>query len=266
VDRVAVRGVCYRSHARLLLRLHGELAPASLRVASFAALPPKHLLAASPLEARAAHSANEAQMQFTPFPKMGRLTRECVITEKIDGTNAQVQIVSRCSCSSYATVGCSDCPRESLVIAERDGLLMFAGSRTRYITPTDDNFGFAAWVATNADALWALGPGQHFGEWWGSKIQRGYGLDERRFSLFNTARWSDPTVRPACCDVVPVLYSGLFGERHVSNMLAKLVNEGSQAAPGFMDPEGIVIYHTATGTMFKKTIKGDEVPKGRQAA
>ena len=55
-----------------------------------------------------------------------------------------------------------------------------------------------------------LGVGQHFGEWWGFGIQRGYGLHERRFSLFNTGRWSDPAVRPACCGVVPVLADGDF--------------------------------------------------------
>ena len=29
---------------------------------------------------------------FIEFPKMARLTRECIITEKIDGTNAQIAI------------------------------------------------------------------------------------------------------------------------------------------------------------------------------
>ena len=32
-----------------------------------------------------------------------------------------------------------------------------------------------------------------------------------------------------------------------------------------MDPEGIGIYHTAIGTMFKKTIKGDEEGKHADA-
>lgn len=29
---------------------------------------------------------------FQEFPKMARLSRECVITEKIDGTNAQILV------------------------------------------------------------------------------------------------------------------------------------------------------------------------------
>lgn len=32
---------------------------------------------------------------------------------------------------------------------------------------------------------------------------------------------------------------------------------GSAAAPGFMDPEGVVVYVAAARTLFKKTIKGD---------
>jgi hypothetical protein len=32
-------------------------------------------------------------MVFESFPRMARLSRECVISEKIDGTNAQIAIV-----------------------------------------------------------------------------------------------------------------------------------------------------------------------------
>lgn len=205
-------------------------------------------------------------MTFEEFPKMGRLTRECVITEKIDGTNAQVHIVA----TDTPTVGID----ESFVIARNhDGGIMLAGSRTRYIVPAADNFGFAAWVKAHAAELWTLGEGRHYGEWWGAGIQRRYGIDEKRWSLFNVARWADerdrekfPIDRPACCHVVPVLYRGLFSPNVAENMIAKLTHEGSFAAPGFMDPEGIVIYHTAIGTMFKKTIKGDDQPKSKQRA
>ena len=37
---------------------------------------------------------------------------------------------------------------------------------------------------------------------------------------------------------------------------------GSEAAPGFMNPEGVVIYHIAGNIGFKKTIEKDEQPKG----
>lgn len=175
--------------------------------------------------------------EFKEFPKMARLSRECIVTEKIDGTNAQVYITE-----------------EGAVIA---------GSRSRWIVPGDDNFGFAAWVAANRAGLLTLGPGQHFGEWWGRGIQRGYALQDRRFSLFNTTRWTDD-VRPACCHVVPVLYRGTFDSIQIEYTLNDLESGGSIAAPGFMKPEGIVVYHMAGNVGFKKTIEKDEVPKGKQ--
>jgi hypothetical protein len=207
-------------------------------------------------------------MEFVEFPKMARLTRECVITEKIDGTNAQVYI-----CPMPENADAYDVA-QTAVAANRDlGLVMLAGSRTRWFTPIADNFGFAKWVKEHADELWSLGEGRHFGEWWGQGIQRGYGLTEKRFSLFNTLRWADerdrekyPSDRPACCGVVPILYRGLFGPKHDDNFIAKLRHEGSMAAPGFMKPEGIVVYHIAAGVAFKKTLEKDEQPKSRAGA
>ncbi len=119
--------------------------------------------------------------EFKPFPKMARLSRECLITEKIDGTNASVYIEPK------PVIG-SDISKVTAITAD---FLIYAGSRTRWITPDDDNFGFAAWVRANSDELVKLGAGHHFGEWWGSGIQRGYGFKngERFFSLFNALRW-----------------------------------------------------------------------------
>ena len=179
-------------------------------------------------------------MEFKSFPKMCRMSREIVITEKIDGTNAQIYITE----------------------PDAEGnMKMLAGSRTKWITPDDDNYGFARWVRDNAQELMRLGPGQHFGEWWGQGIQRKYGMKEKVFSLFNTHRWSDPDVRPICCSVVPVLYQGIFDTIYIENTLTYLKTTGSQAAPGFMKPEGICIYHTAGNFYMKKTIEKDEVPK-----
>jgi hypothetical protein len=179
-------------------------------------------------------------MEFQDFPKMARWSRDVIITEKIDGTNAQVCI--------------SD-----------DGVTMLVGSRTRWITPEEDNHGFARWCAENRDELLKLGPGRHFGEWWGSGVQRGYGLTkgDKRFSLFNTSRWADS--RPACCHVVPVLYQGPMVPRLMDDYIAELAAFGSAAAPGFMDAEGIVLFHTAANFGFKKTVKRDEVPKALAA-
>lgn len=174
-------------------------------------------------------------VEFVEFPKMPRLSREIIVTEKIDGTNAQI------------------------FIGENGEFL--TGSRTRWITPENDNFGFSAWAHNNKDELMKLGPGRHFGEWWGSGIQRGYGLNEKRFSLFNVSRWDNAEDRPACCHVVPTLYRGNFDTARIEGVLSVLSADGSAASPGFMKPEGIVIFHVAGRVGFKKTIEKDDVPK-----
>lgn len=195
--------------------------------------------------------------EFQEYPKIARLSREIVITEKIDGTNAQVYIVQ------WTGSGCPPDGEPLAVVGE--GMHLWAGSRNRWLQPgKTDNFGFAGWVKDHALELARLGPGRHFGEWWGSGIQRGYGLTngEKRFSLFNVGRWSDPALRPACVGVVPALYGGPFDTAKVDDMLAFLIASGSQAAPGFMKPEGVVVFHRASGVLFKKTIEKDEEPKG----
>jgi len=194
-------------------------------------------------------------IEFEEFPKMARLSRECIITEKLDGTNAQVFIEAL---DGYP----SDDPN---CIFQKDGLALFVGSRTRWIKPGDDNYGFAVWAHVHAEELLSLGPGRHFGEWWGQGIQRKYPIGEKRFSLFNVSRWADGGTdkRPDCCHVVPVLYQGIFLTEAVDFALANLRENGSVASPGFMNPEGIVVFHLAAGIGFKKTIEKDEVPKSQ---
>lgn len=198
-------------------------------------------------------------MEFQGFPKLHRLSRDVIITEKIDGTNACVVIQpydgDRDDIDSL--------PRPVAVLDETETtpvLGMYAQSRTRIITPDDDNFGFAAWVKENADELFKLGEGRHFGEWWGRGIQRGYGLSHKYFSLFNTGRYKFG-VQPACCQVVPVLYKGPFNTEGVDVSMYVLKTYGSKAAPGFMRPEGVVVFHTAASVGFKKTIEHDNIPK-----
>lgn len=193
------------------------------------------------------------QPQFIEFPKMARLSREVIISEKIDGTNAQILITG-------------------------DGGF-FVGSRTRWITPDDDNHGFARWAMEHREELLQLGPGRHFGEWWGQGIQRKYGMTEKRFSLFNVIRWcrhdeepqristGDPRIEkwqeraPACCHLVPVLRRGIFTTDMCESALHELRERGSLAAPGFRKPEGIVCFHVAGNVGFKKTLDNDDVPK-----
>jgi hypothetical protein len=174
-------------------------------------------------------------IEFVEFPKISRLSRDCIVTEKIDGTNA------------------------SIYIGENEEFLV--GSSTRWITPENDHFGFAKWAYENKEELLELGVGHHFGEWWGSGIQRAYGLEERRFSLFDTKLWRAHGASPKCCHVVPVLYEGIFDTNEIRKCLTDLKMFGSVASPGFFDAEGIVVYHEASNTLFKKTLLKDEIPK-----
>jgi hypothetical protein len=150
-------------------------------------------------------------IDFTPFPKIPRLSRDVIVTEKIDGTNA------------------------SIFISEQGDFL--TGSRNRWITPEDDNFGFS------------------------------YGLQKgkKRFSLFNVSRWSTDTL-PGCVSLVPVLYKDNFDFLFelLPIILKGLRDHGSKAAPGFMQPEGIIVFHTAGNMTFKKTLEKDDQPKGLQ--
>lgn len=219
--------------------------------------------------------------EFKPFPKMPRLNREIMITEKIDGTNASILIREITDPEEIAAE-----TMDPMACVRMNNLLIYAGSRTGWITPDKDNHRFARWVCENDEELVKLGVGHHFGEWWGSGIQRGYGLSkgEKRFSLFNAIRWAagddpigiastswnDKTRQmeqklqeraPACCHVVPVLYRGLFSTERVQFELDALHDLGSRAAPDFKNPEGVVVFHIAGNTGFKITLDNDNEPK-----
>lgn len=196
-------------------------------------------------------------MDFEKFPKIARYSRDVIVTEKIDGTNACIGI-------------------------GEDGEFQ-VGSRNRWITPDNDNHGFARWAYDHKDELMTLGHGRHFGEWWGSGIQRGYGLlkGDKRFSMFNVIRWcldgqppqqikkEDPRiikfqdVLPPCVGLVPVLWRGNIDDINLPSIMADLYFGGSWANVGYMNPEGAVIYHTAGNVAFKKTLFGDG-PKGEK--
>jgi RNA ligase len=177
--------------------------------------------------------------EFKEFAKIARLSRQVIITEKIDGTNA------------------------CLFVPEDPALPLVPGSRNRWVPVGEDHFGFVKWATEHEGELRTLGPGVHYGEWWGSGVgRRGYGLPqgEKRWSLFNVSRWEGD--RPACCQVVPVVARGLFTTDLVEQAIAHLREHGSLAVQGFMRPEGVVIYHAQGNVLFKKTLENDEVPKG----
>jgi hypothetical protein len=158
--------------------------------------------------------------EFKEWPKIPRWSNEqFIITEKIDGTN-----------------GC-------IIITEHGDI--FAQSRSRMLTEgKDDKFGFCAWVNGNKGQLMQLGEGYHYGEWYGSGIQRRYGLKEKRFAMFNI--WHQNI--PECVEQVPLLGNN-FDEavRHLNL-------NGSVAVPGWDTSEGIVILSSLTKVRYKHII------------
>ena len=173
--------------------------------------------------------------KFEPFPKIGRMSASCTITEKVDGTNASI-------------------------LFDDSGMIL-VGSRKREIFPEGwivdvdnkvvkgtDNYGFANWAYSNKEALFEfLGPGRHYGEWAGLGIQRGYGMDTRRFFLFNTKRFGPGRqeipqhLRDIGLDVVPTIYEGPFDSDIVDDIMHQLRDHWSYI-DHYHDPEGIIVY------------------------
>lgn len=211
----------------------------------------------------------EGMLEFKGYGKIPRLHSPCVVTEKIDGTNGAVVVADVSGLEHWV-------PEYATVVTVEAGVFAVAAqSRHRFISGESDNHGFGAWVRANAADLAAvLGPGRHFGEWWGPRIQRGYGVARRYFSLFDAARYEavlddaaavwasgrDP-VPPAVAFVLrtaPVLFEGSFTyEDAVTGPLERLRKGGSVAAFGFARPEGIVIHWPASGARAKVTLDGD---------
>jgi hypothetical protein len=73
---------------------------------------------------------------FRGFGKIPRLSREIVITEKIDGTNGLIYI--------------------------NEVNNIFAGSRTRWLDDHNDNHNFWHWVMNNKEELLKLGKGTFY--------------------------------------------------------------------------------------------------------
>lgn len=214
-----------------------------------------------------AMASRESGVIFRPWPKTPRLFKDMVITEKIDGTNACVVVRSLDALEvPHAIAGTIG--NVAIVPAGVDGFFgVWAQSRNRLITPEKDNAGFAAWVKNNAAGLVeTLGEGYHYGEWYGQGIQRGYGLDHKRFALFNVNRYGDLGLSAVPnLETVPVLYEGEFDTEKVRMEFKTLMQWGSVAVPGYMNPEGIIVFHSASQNVYKVTDAGD-LPKWRLKA
>jgi hypothetical protein len=201
-------------------------------------------------------------MFFEKWPSIPRRSKEqMTITEKIDGTNAAILFFPLDAVEGGATPICT--------VDTNDGLYgVWAQSRTRFIYPDSDNFGFARWVSDNAQALYdVLGIGRHYGEWWGQGIQCGYGLKEKRFSLFKAPRWQEiigafeDTTPVKGLRTVPILYSGKFLDGDMDRVVETL-SKGSLAAPEFTGmPEGVVVYLREANTSYKILLENDDIHK-----
>lgn len=155
--------------------------------------------------------------EFIKWGSINRFENEKYhFTEKIDGTNA------------------------CIVIGE-DGDY-FCQSRSKIITPDSDNYGFAGWIKKNESEILKLGEGRWYGEWWGLGIQRGYDQSNKRLSLFYYPG-ELPTDLVTRVPHIPVA--------SVSECIEYLKTNGSLAAPGYMKPEGAVVYHSLAKTRYK---------------
>ena len=198
--------------------------------------------------------------EFKGWPKIPRLSKmQCSITEKLDGTNAIISITDQ---------------YDPIDLAIQDGAVgvvgahaVFAGSRTRWVQPGNDNFGFAKWVSDNLIHLASeLGEGTHYGEWWGQGIQRTYGLTKKYFTLFNPWRYGcgqNPAIptakeqieRDTLLGVVPILSQEQYAPSIVGDTEHQLLTEGSVAVPGWMTPEGFVV--CIANEKYKVVLHGD---------
>lgn len=155
--------------------------------------------------------------EFIKWASIPRIENEKYhFTEKIDGTNA-------------------------CLVINPDGSY-FCQSRTKIITPEDDNYGFARWCKANEKELALLGEGRWYGEWWGLGIQRGYDQKQKNFSLFYFPG-DLPTQLVTRVPTIPV--------GSIEECKQYLHEQGSLAAPGWMKPEGAVVYSSLARTRYK---------------
>lgn len=156
------------------------------------------------------------------------------ITQKIHGSNAQLLIYKD----------------------EHGNLQHKAGSRTRWLDETDDNYGFAKFCNEHREQLIGkLGEGRHFGEWAGPGINSGEGLTEKTLCLFNWRRWIGKEL-PTRVTTVPMLYKGAISLDAITDTMERLKTQGSFLVPGYMKPEGVVV--DLDGQLYKNVFDEEE--------
>jgi hypothetical protein len=194
-------------------------------------------------------------VDFKAYPKTHRIgTEQYTITEKVDGTNGVVY-VHKAKPADFR-VG-------------KDRSYVKAGSRSRWLEDDGskkwDNHGFGEWVMENERALIELPEGFHYGEWYGRGINRNYGLKDRRFMLFDYARYDKLITNnnilgdlieteTVLADVVTYDYLSIA----IKLNSACLSVEGSVHVRGFSDPEGLIIRSKLRPAVYKYIIRKDE--------
>lgn len=200
--------------------------------------------------------------KYPAFGKIPRWNKTCVLTEKIDGTNGLIAVRVSEDAADVSPGAGVETHRGVIYLQHEDDIYeVRAGSRNRWLTAEQDNYGFFQWVQANAKGLVNLGEGLHYGEWWGLGIQRGYNQQHKRFSLFNAGRWNEDNLPEVPgLGVVPVLQhcTGDFVVEAIAKQRAELLHTGSKAAPGFMRPEGIIVFVAEARQYFKVIFEGDE--------
>ena len=86
--------------------------------------------------------------------------------------------------------------------------------------------------------------------------------------MFNSTRFDglfEPMEDGTVLTVVPVIRitTGAYMNPAVEDALDLLLTTGSLAAPGFLTPEGIIVYHTQGNLSFKVTLEKDDEHKGQ---
>lgn len=190
-------------------------------------------------------STNKKMKKWRSIEKLDKCSLphgKIIITEKIDGTNAHI------------------------LIGPDDTFKTF--SRTREITPEDDNYGFAKWAYSRKETLIQVfsKEGEEvriYGEWYGPGIapKCAYNITEPRFALFSAPldRAGDFSILHRV-DIVPTLYTGEYSKDIVDKVMQTLQEHGSYISKGFMRPEGIVIHFLEQDERYKRTFVQESKP------
>ena len=200
---------------------------------------------------------------YASFPSIERLENiYCVISEKVDGTNSLIEI------------------NEVFPVGEPKEIQVRFGSRNRYITFNNDNAGFANFfrhyearfkdvaadiilkeLEVSGETLTECQeqyPLRIYGEWFGSGIQRGYGLKDKFFMPFSTF-YAEKLIEYQVPNIIKpnIMYTGKFSQE-IADICMQTLTNGSLVIPEFKRPEGIVIHFPKYNLRLKQTFEGSK--------